>query len=421
MKKLTILCAVVAALGLSASGSVSAAPAPNALSEDAAALADATGLSLANATAQLERQAVLGDVLSNLRMSPEVGDRIIEGRLSGRDDGASLGLTLIVSSDTDGAIRSSVNEQLDALGLVGSAVTIEELGITPEEIRDRQDAVRSAVMNAVGDRAERFYFNAQFSLSGELSAFETDDVDAAHKLLAGSDFAEVPLVPVEGYRDEGYVVAGNGVLQYAGSSIIGRCTAGFTISDVRNGQTVKGVLTAGHCNHEANWTHVGATYWTPPTGTYQVYEGNESPATNRTHDVGEVWLVNSSDHSAVYPQFWTGSQFRNVTSIEPDAGHAIDAFVCAYGNKSTSTKCGWIYKSSNFDPDGFFLSTWLTTDDAVSVTKASGTSETGDSGGPWWNGNEAFGIHSGSAAGRWIYTKVDGPASGFLGVTVLEN
>lgn len=32
-------------------------------------------------------------------------------------------------------------------------------------------------------------------------------------------------------------------------------------------------------------------------------------------------------------------------------------------------------------------------------------------------GNEAFSIHSGNAAGRWIYTKADGPASGFSGVS----
>jgi hypothetical protein len=163
----------------------------------------------------------------------------------------------------------------------------------------------------------------------------------------------------------------------------GNCMAGFSVIHT-SGDT--GVATADHCAVNA------------PTRVYQNTTGGGSLTLNRrgrsfTGNNGDLAWYGGGSHDAPN-RFWnTSTTSRNVTAT---GTRQIGQSICNYGRNS-GTKCvtvvdhGWSFGAYH----------GLTAVDSC-VTAG------GDSGGPWYIGNIAYGIHSGCLGDNSVFTPVVG-------------
>lgn len=400
------------------------------LADTAEVLASAADVDLDTAEAQLQMQAVYSDLTVQLH---ELGldQGVVETRLTSRTEGASVGLVISLHGDSSG-VNDYSRRFLADRGLPPGLVTLTSVPFSGEELSNlsvvAEDRIRELLRQAGYDPSS-IYFNWTISSGGEVSRLETSDVEALTSAVAGSELDGAPITYVDWRGDEsvleedGYIVGGNPQMYYSTffQDYVFQCTSGFTMKDYVSGQWKYGLLTAGHCVTDGQLHYVSSTRNYPPSGAYQTYEANYFwSSSSNTRDAGEVFLSVQADASVMYNQVWDGTQFKNITAVQPDSGHMKDGFLCGYGF-SSGRKCGWIARSANFDPDGSF-SKWTTTSDVVEVTPASGTSTDGDSGGPWEFGNQAYGIHSSSNAvtGSWVYQKA-ADAQSSLGVVILTN
>ena len=165
-----------------------------------------------------------------------------------------------------------------------------------------------------------------------------------------------------------------------GGMPIGSCTTGYTVRNTVTGVT--GVTTAGHCASE------DLTY-------------RESSVISYPADyMGERWDDNqdgqwhTTSHPE-FPQFWSGSALRTVARMVGRAEMMGD-WVCKYG-VTTGYSCGQIVSLSFSPPPnvgcrfGYICqNVW------ARVESSTLRSFRGDSGGPWFNAGDAYGIHTGS-------------------------
>ncbi|HRC84383.1 MAG TPA: S1 family peptidase [Thermoanaerobaculia bacterium] len=175
------------------------------------------------------------------------------------------------------------------------------------------------------------------------------------------------------------------------------CTSAFV---VRSSGGELGITTAGHCDNnqtnEDDFTNF--TYRT------QIYSGS--------HDV--QW------HSAgcgvtFLNQFDSGTGIRNVTGSLGRGNQAVGAWVCKNG-RTTGATCGSIGSKS-------YCPSYVPSGNSTFICVNPGNvplSQPGDSGGPWFSGNTAYGVHSGgNGSGTLaIYMAIDYLSN--LGLTVLN-
>lgn len=160
--------------------------------------------------------------------------------------------------------------------------------------------------------------------------------------------------------------------------ISGHCVTAFSVT----GGGVNGVLTAGHCG--AWLTHyqpeVGSLY----TITYQNHK------VDFLGDAG--WY--STAHTE-YDDFYTGPGTRqDVASYRPKNYMSPNDWVCFWGRWSGTAVCRQIDNTNICGTTG-----------ACSLIRLTGsTSLPGDSGGPWYLGNIAYGIHTGSSPDGTTYS-----------------
>lgn len=87
--------------------------------------------------------------------------------------------------------------------------------------------------------------------------------------------------------------------------------------------------------------------------------------------------------------------YRTITGTLGRAGQPEGALTCSYG-KTTGYRCGRIVRkdyapSYIVHPNATFI--WVHNDNHEDIANS------GDSGGPWFNGSTAWGVHSGSKDG----------------------
>lgn len=214
-----------------------------------------------------------------------------------------------------------------------------------------------------------------------------------NKLLAIPDYVKIITVPA----------LGNAEANIYGGLGLNPCTSAFAVQD---SQGVRGVSTAGHCSESYSlsynsidlplqswlkWAYYDVGWHTAPglTVTNQI----------RTNILGDL---------------------RRVTGTNPRSTQVIGGYVCKYGVVTYYT-CGYI-SSKTFTSSAVSYS-------AATFIRVNNTnvnypdlSDNGDSGGPWFLTNTAYGIHHGSPGddpNDAIYMAVnyvDG-----LGVTVVLN
>ena len=145
---------------------------------------------------------------------------------------------------------------------------------------------------------------------------------------------------------------------------ISTCTTGFT---VRNSAGTRGVSTAGHCGNSQTLSGYALTF------RGEAYSGSY-----------DIQWHNASGHT--YPNtIKVSSGTRSITGTRSRTSQTVGSQVCKQG-KTTGYTCGTI-STISYCASG--ACTWVRV-----AGNGTNLSEGGDSGGPWFSGNTAYGSHT---------------------------
>lgn len=166
-----------------------------------------------------------------------------------------------------------------------------------------------------------------------------------------------------------------------GANVTG-CTSGFVVA---NSAGTRGVLTAGHCGDPQTYYEFGGTNY-PMTFISEI----------RDADQDVQWHTTTHDE---YPEFYADSTAtaRTLTGRRLRSSTAVGNAVCHRGSAS-GYSCGTVQSTTyqptyaNACPGTTCASVWIT------VGGANLACYPGDSGGPWFNCQTAFGIYKGQSS-----------------------
>lgn len=183
-----------------------------------------------------------------------------------------------------------------------------------------------------------------------------------------------------GWRDgrlvRNHAVYGGAELQHRGTNQRA-CTSGFA---VENSSGTTGLVSSGHC---------------PASMDYRAPDGTEYAMTvrqrvdNSQGDFG-WWTTTQTEDNRIYQN--SSNVRRTITSYEDDYDDLfVGQYLCLHG-RTTGYGCDTIeYLNYAGLPD-------------PSVIMENGRTAGGDSGGPWFHANRAYGVHKGGAfiGGEWL-------------------
>ena len=152
------------------------------------------------------------------------------------------------------------------------------------------------------------------------------------------------------------------------------CTSGFA---VKNGSGTKGITTAGHCNNTQSYSGTNLPYEDGLWDTSYDIQWHTAPGFTVTNEI----------------RYSSAGSTRDITGTIGRNSQTIGGYVCKYG-KATHYTCGYI-SDKNYQPSYVpnATETFIRVDDTAGYSPLS---EDGDSGGPWFLHNNAYGTHSGS-------------------------
>ncbi len=167
-----------------------------------------------------------------------------------------------------------------------------------------------------------------------------------------------------------------------------KCTTGFS---VQNSGGATGVATIGHCTNLLRYADTGSPAYFATTFVSEV--------NNTTTEV--QW---SSVVGTEFAKYWDGTAYRTVSSVKARATLLIGSYACHWG-RTTGYSCGTIdnvyFAAGNTCVAPSFTSacaaTWIRVVDGP-VGALDVSCSPGDSGGPWFVGSEAYGIHKASTS-----------------------
>ncbi|MBN2002440.1 MAG: hypothetical protein JXA21_03710 [Anaerolineae bacterium] len=179
---------------------------------------------------------------------------------------------------------------------------------------------------------------------------------------------------------------------YAGFALT-TCTSGFS---VQNSSGTKGITTAAHCQNSQSYNGTSLPFQGSAEGAYYDFQWHTAPG------------------FTVRNLAFDGTYNRYVYSTKHRDNQVINEFVCKYG-RSTGSGCGYII-DKNYTPTtpGSWCSTFIRVHrDGVDLA------EGGDSGGPWFSGNTAYGIMRSQIGNDATYMAIN--YISYLGISVLTN
>lgn len=189
-------------------------------------------------------------------------------------------------------------------------------------------------------------------------------------------------VPDLGMSDDA-AVYGGARLESSGSSALG-CTTAFNV--VTSGGT-RGILTAGHCEYV-------------PHTVENTSGGSEYATTNQKQHRGEWgdlrWLTSTQTE---YDDFYTDWSVR--ADLAAIASPVKDQRLCKFGQKVGRNCTAYVENLSVCKQETTLGPTYCRL-----VHMDRDVSEQGDSGGPWFSGGTAYGIHSGALQSRDVFSRV---------------
>lgn len=186
-----------------------------------------------------------------------------------------------------------------------------------------------------------------------------------------------------------------------GGLALSQCTSGFSVRQTSD-PGYKGITTAAHCANSLSYNGTSLTFMSQIfTGSYDI-QWHRAPGFTVTNKIKDG-----------------SNTTRNITSTLHRNNQTIGGYVCKYG-KATGYTCGYI-SSKTLCPSSVpnCGATFIRVDNTAGY---SDLSSSGDSGGPWFLVNTAYGTHVGSPAddpNDAVYMAVN--YIGGLGVSVMTS
>ncbi len=170
---------------------------------------------------------------------------------------------------------------------------------------------------------------------------------------------------------------------YGGLGLSGGCTSGFSTRTTTGGQ--RGISTAGHCPNSESYGGHNLPFQAERFQGSQDVQWHSIPS----GDTARPW---------VYDGIAGGSTpyYRVITGTLGRSGQPVGALVCSYG-VATHYRCGrivWKNYAPSYVPSAQATFIVLHNDNGDDIANL------GDSGGPWFSGGTAYGIHSGDYNGN---------------------
>ena len=153
---------------------------------------------------------------------------------------------------------------------------------------------------------------------------------------------------------------------------LSQCTSGFA---VKNSAGTKGITTAGHCDEDIS------------------YGGTDLPFQSQAwHDSYDIQWHKAPGFTVLNKiQSSSSGGTRSITGTVGRGSQSVGAYVCKYGS-TTNYTCGYI-ETTSFRMAGSSSATLIRVDNTAGHNNLS---ENGDSGGPWFLLNDAWGTHVGA-------------------------
>lgn len=344
--------AVLLAFALPASAQ---SPAGRQLS-DAAVYAEAMDVPLAEAERRLALQLRVGELETALR--EKAGD-IFAGLWIEHRPAFAVEVRFTDAAAGQRLVRSLSGGLAADFRVAAAAASLARL----EELQARTVAqLRQARIAADADidvRANRV----------EILATAPDEVRQALSSFAAEDQDRLQVVPVAGLAE-----LQGASLPMRGGRPLTTCSSGFT---ARNAGGSVGVLTSAHCGDTQDYTDWDVAI----------------PFVNGTFSGSrDVQFHNRHCYLTAPNEFDSGIGIRQVTGTQSRDQQVVGSQVCRYG-MTTPHRCGLI-SSKSYCPS--VIPSCSGTFVRVQSTNGLPLSNGGDSGGPWFSGTTAFGIHTGA-------------------------
>jgi streptogrisin C len=388
-----ITAAVVAVLGITTISPAFGAPAQKASaptvefasddaeSRDAAYIAEATGRPFEEVYAEKHRDMLFGQALAKLQS--------VDGFGSAGKDATGPGYWLAFTGDVPAGA-------LEPLGEIASDVrTTTDAPLTAEERSTAVAAAAQSVQAQLGAESveasmseDGTTITAAAVLPATAPSTETSGAAAAGQAAAVASVDGAAQVQVEvavtDAAPEQEVLSGGTALGLGTTSQLA-CTAGFTVRNARTAAT--GLITASHCPDDLNYE----------SRRILTFEGHGDGI-----QLDEQWFSSTEAAQGEFISQKAGSTLlrRKVTAV---AAPFVGMTVCKYGTV-TGNGCSTVINGPT------------TTVNANGVTYGnlwqvqSYITAEGDSGGPWFYGNTAYGIHYGNiprdGADRSAFTSI---------------
>jgi streptogrisin C len=338
---------------------------PDAAQVDAAEIASMHGISVAEARSRIDRQPRIGELAAALdqRGPTSYGGIFI-------DQSPDYQVIVLVEEGSGSAVEGAI----DDLGFsdLKPFIAIRETPFTLDVLKSEMERVAqlSAGLATSLDLDIR---------TGEILVIVATlaDVSAVRTALASAQ-------PPIGARNV-IVEKGRVVQEHAfGGLPLSTCTSGFSVR--RTTDNAKGVSTAAHCpdaqtlqKHGTALDHIAGQNY-----------GSLDVQWHKTPGLTDPNLI----------RYNFGGDTRSISFRTARHEMVVGGNVCNFG-KTTGYKCGTIV-SKDFDYDGWntqFNPTFIRVDGPQRTDQ-------GDSGGPWFLGNSAYGIHKDSLdpSGDMIFT-----------------
>lgn len=328
---------------------------------DAPALSSELGISIEEAVEVLQRQPLVGQMEGALR---ERKSRLFGGLFI--DYLPQYRVTVLTSPGQSSLVMNALHE-LDFSDLA-QFVAVKETSYTEDVLLSAMAELKALA------RSKLTSLDLDIRTGEVLATAETEsDVGAVRTIVDSSDLP-VPSDRVSIRKETVHYQHSYGGLAL-NSPNGGPCTSGFSVRRTTDGD--HGVASAAHCpNSGVKIAHLSGT-------TLDFVDGKW----NGNQDV--QWFRTPGMEDSPQIKVLESGTTRNVNSRKDRSEMSVDSMVCHFG-RSTGYGCGFI-DSKTYDPMYPGHPT-----NSTFIRVRSDDTMTGDSGGPWFLNNAAYGIHSGS-------------------------
>ena len=336
------------------------------MASDAAEIAELVGVTVDEARAALELQPRVSELqMALLRGGPQsYGGMYIQYQ-------PEYAIKTLAEPHRADEVLSAIDRL--GFGDLRELVSMKETALTEQALGRAQAAI---------SRGKARVLWSSVDLMGgkvEVAVANRADADHARDEMRRTDLGHVPPERVEVIVSEPLQEEDS----YGGLPMDDPCTSGWTVVNTNTG--VEGMANAGHCGDNEKLTHHSTV-----TLNLQAQKNADS------QDV--QWYTTPGLDDKKQFRAWDDHSVQAVNARKHRDGMVINQTVCHYG-KTTGRACGTIIDKS-LDPNdightGTFNATFI----RVEVSDADETA-LGDSGGPWFLYDTAYGIHKGSTPGN---------------------